>query len=169
MEVITFFLLALKASLLSTGGLGNLPSLEQDLVSRRWASEGQFGAALAVGQVAPGPSGLWVVSLGYLAFGWPGALAALLAAAIPPLLIVPVDALRDRFGELPAVSDFVQGVSLAFVAVLPIVLLRLVFAHGFDSRALLIFLGAAALAATRRVPPVLLLALAAAAGVALYH
>lgn len=151
------------------GGLGNLPSLEQDLISRHWATDTQFGAALAVGQVAPGPSGLWVVSLGYLAFGWVGAFLALVAAAIPPLLILPIDALHRRFGDLPAVADFVQGVSLAFVAVLPLVLLRLAFVRGFDYRALLIVACAIALTATRRVPPVVILCMAAGAGVAIYR
>ncbi len=169
MAVLTFFWIFLKASFLSTGGLGNLPSLEQDLVSRHWATETDFGAALAVGQVTPGPTGLWVVSLGYLVFGWVGAALALLAAAIPPLLVLPINSLHRRFGSLPAAADFVQGVSLAFVAVLPLVMLRLAFAHGFDYRALAVVAGAFAVTATRRLPPLAVIVLAAALGIALYR
>ncbi len=77
---LTFFWLVLRASLLSSGGLGNLPLLHQDLLARHWASDRDFASALAIGQVAPGPNGLWVVALGFLVYGLPG--AALSAVAV---------------------------------------------------------------------------------------
>ena len=83
MNWLTFFLLFLKASLLSTGGLGNLPFLHQDLIALGWASEADFVTAIAVGQVSPGPTGLWSISLGYLTFGWWGAALALAALSFP--------------------------------------------------------------------------------------
>ena len=61
-----YFWLFFKASLFSTGGTGNLPSLHADLPAHGWASEQQFGEALTIGQVSPGPTGLWVVSLALL-------------------------------------------------------------------------------------------------------
>src|SRR2546422_2464064 len=68
-----YFLLFLKASLFSTGGFSNLPSLHQDLIANGWAKEVDFGQSIAIGQISPGPNGLWVISLGYLTYGYLGA------------------------------------------------------------------------------------------------
>jgi chromate transporter len=64
MNPLLYFWLFLKASLFSTGGMGNLPSLHTDLLARHWATEQQFAESLAIGQIAPGPSGLWVIAWG---------------------------------------------------------------------------------------------------------
>src|SRR5437660_12451784 len=85
-----YFLLFLKASLFSTGGFSNLPSLHQDLIANRWADEADFGQSIAIGQISPGPNGLWVISLGYLTYGYPGALFALIAITLPALLVLVV-------------------------------------------------------------------------------
>ena len=68
--------LLLKASLVTTTGTGNIPVLYQDLIPRGWATDRQFAEALAIGKISPGPSGLWVISLGYLTDGPRGALLA---------------------------------------------------------------------------------------------
>jgi len=162
------FWLFFKATLLSSGGLGNLPSLHEDLLARHWATEADFGAALAVGQVAPGPTGLWVVSLGFLVAGWWGAVLAVVAATLPPLLIVPIELLHRRFGDLAPIRDFVRGLNLAIVATFPVVMLRLVGAHGFDPPTLALVAASALLVASGRLPSVVVLALAAAAGVAIF-
>lgn len=168
MDPFTYFWLLLKATLLSTGGYGSLPSVHEDLISRHWATDADFGAALAVGTITPGPSGLWIVSLGYLTAGWWGASLASLAAILPPLLILPIESLHHRFGDLPIVRDLVRGLSLAVVAVLPVVLLRLVSSYGLDFRSVIIFGFSCALVLSRRVPQVLVLCVAAAAGIVLY-
>src|SRR6266571_4839680 len=69
-----YFLLFLKASLFSTGGFSNLPSLHQDLIANGWATDLDFGQSIAIGQISPGPNGLWVISLGYLTYGYLGRL-----------------------------------------------------------------------------------------------
>ena len=78
-----YFLLFLKASLFSTGGFSNLPSLHQDLISNGWAVEADFGQSIAIGQISPGPNGLWVISMGCLTYGFLGALLALIAITHP--------------------------------------------------------------------------------------
>ena len=168
-DPLTYFWIFIKATVLSTGGLGNLPSLEQDLIARHWATSTDFGAALAVGQTSPGPTGLWVISLGYLTFGWVGVVLAATSAVLPPLLIIPVNGLHKRFGDLPWASDFVHGLSLAVVAVVPIVMMRLVFAHGFDWKGLVLVAGSFLLMLTRRAPPVLVLVLTGFAALAVYR
>ena len=164
MNPLHYFLLALKASLFSTGGFGNLPSLHDDLLARHWASERNFGEALAVGQISPGPNGLWIVSLGYFVDGVRGALLSLAAIAIPPFLILAVEWLYHRTRHLPAVEGFVRGLSLATVGIFFVVLQRLLHDIGFSGRTLSICAASLTVGLTRRVPVVAVLLVAAIIG-----
>lgn len=169
MNPLVYFWLFLKASLFSTGGMGNLPSLHADLLARRWASERHFVEALAIGQVSPGPNGLWVVCLGYLTNGLPGALMALLALCIPPLLVLGIERIYRRIQHHPAVEGFVRGLMLAVVGIFVVVLLGFLHTAGIDIRSLSIALLAALLATSRRVPLLAILSVAAVAGMILYR
>lgn len=169
-DPVALFGLMLRASLFSSGGMGNLPALHDDLIRRNWADEHSFGEALAVGQVTPGPNGLWVVSLGYLADGLRGALLATVAITIPPLLVLALDRLvRRALGEHPAMEGFTRGLSLAVVGTFLVVLVQLLRGvGGLDIVGAVILGGSLALGSIRRVPVVAVLALAALAGIALY-
>ena len=163
-----YFWIILKASLFSTGGAGNLPSIHADLLARGWATDRHFAEALAIGQISPGPNGLWVVCLGYLTDGLRGALVATLAISLPPMLILAVAALHRRVGDHPAMQGFVRGLGLAASGIFLVVLIRLLQENGFDLRSVLIVLVAIGLAMTQRVPVPLLLGLAGLAGALLY-
>lgn len=165
MNFFLLFWLFLKASLLSTGGMGNLPSLHADLLARHWASERQFGEALTIGNVSPGPSGLWVISLGYLTGGLRGSLLALLAILMPPMLILGVERLYRRVQNHPAVEGFVQGLGLAVVGVFLVALWGILHSAGLSPRSLTILLTAVGLALTKRVPILAIVALAGLAGI----
>jgi len=160
-----FFWLFLKASLFSTGGMGSLPSLHADLIARRWATERQFGEALTIGNVAPGPSGLWVISLGYLAGGLRGSLLALVAVTLPPLLILGVERLYRRVQDHPAVEGLVQGLGLAVVGVFLVALHGILASAGVGVRSGVILVAAMGLALTRRAPTLGIVGLAGVAGV----
>lgn len=165
MNLNVLFGLLLRASLFSTTGTGNVPSLHADLVPRGWATDAQFAQALAVGQVSPGPSGLWVVSLGFLIAGPNGAALALVAILLPPLLILVVERVYQRIQHHPVVEGFVRGLGLAVVGIFAVVLVRLWASAGGGERGLVIAAASAALGATRRVPIVVILAGAGVAGV----
>lgn len=167
-EPLTYFWLLLKGSLFSTTGLGNLPILHQDLLARGWATDRQFAESLAIGQISPGPSGLWVISLGYLTDGLRGALLATVAITLPPLLVLGVELIYRRVGAHPATAGFVRGLTLAVVSISLIVLAGLFYNTGIDARSIMIGLVALGLGQTRRVPIALLLGLAALAGILLY-
>ena len=168
MSWLLYFWLFLKASLLSTGGVGNLPFLHKDLIALGWASEADFITALAVGQVSPGPTGLWSISLGYLTYGWSGAGLALLALFLPTLLIIAVAAFYTRLETLPAVKDFTRGLGLGIVGLTLAVAFNLAGAAIPDWRGAGIALFALGLALTKRVPVILILATAALAGILIY-
>jgi chromate transporter len=167
-EPLVYFWLLLKASLFSTGGSGNLPSLHADLLSRGWASERQFAESLAIGQISPGPSGLWVICLGYLTDGLRGALLATIAISLPPLLILAVDRLHRHIGDHPAMQGFVRGLSLAVSGIFLVVIVRLLRESGIDARSLLLVLASIGLGLTRRIPVPVLLGLAGLVGALIY-
>jgi len=168
MDALTFFWLFLKASLFSTGGMGNLPILHEDLLGRGWATEQNFAEALAVGQISPGPNGLWVISLGYLTAGWLGSALACIAITIPPMLIVFIDRLHRRVEDREEVKGFARGLALAVTGVFVVVLWGLLESNGLDAGAVLIALGSIGLGLTGRAPVFVILALAAVCGVFLY-
>ena len=165
MNALLYFALLLKASLFSLGGFGNVPSVHADFLARGWATERQFAESLAVGQTSPGPNGLWVISLGYLTYGLRGVVLALLAIVLPALLVLLVERFYRRVQHHPAVEGFVRGLGLAAVGIFLLVLYGLLRNVGLSPRSLLITLAALALGATRRVPAIAILSLAALTGV----
>ncbi len=168
MNALLFFWLFLKASLFSTGGTGNLPILHQDLMALGWAREPDFITAIAVGQVSPGPNGLWSVSLGYLSYGWPGAALALLGLSLPPLLIMLVAAFYQRIEGSPLVVDFMRGLSLGVIGLSLPVTYGLALAAVTDWRGALITAAALGMALSKRVPVIVILALGGLAGYLLF-
>jgi chromate transporter len=165
---LALFWIMLKAALLSTTGTGNLPIVHQDLLARGWATDHQFAEALAIGQISPGPSGLWVISLGYLVDGLRGAALTLVAIALPPLVVLLLHGFYRRWGAGAATQGFVRGLGLAVAGVFLTVLAGIMTSVGRRTSNLLIMLGAIGLGATRRVPVLLLLVLAALVGIALF-
>ena len=159
--------LLLRASLFSTGGSANVPLVYAEFVPRGWATDAQFAESLAIGQISPGPTGLWVISFGYLTDGVRGALLALVAITIPPLLVLGFDRLHRKYGHHPAVGGFVRGLSLAVVGVLLVVLGRLLASTGLNSTTLLILALSVGLGAMGRLPVLLVLLLAAGLGIVL--
>ncbi len=165
MNPLNYFWTVLKAFLLSTGGFGPLPSIHQDLVPFGYAQEGNFAEALAVGQLSPGPNGLWVVALGYLIGGLPLAIVAALAATLPPLLILLIQRVYQRIAHHPATHGFLDGLALAIIGVGFVVLGSLLFSNGYDLK--LIGIAAFGTIATllRRLPSIVIIAIAAGAAV----
>ena len=114
--------------------------MHDGLVPMGWATNSQFVEALTVGQLSPGPNGLWVVSLGYLMLGPWGAVATLLGIVIPPLLIVGVEKLYSRVQHHSAVEGLVHGLNLAVVGVFVPVLFKLLQGSGLDGNQVVLVL-----------------------------
>ncbi len=121
-----------------------------------------------MGQVSPGPTGLWSISLGYLTYGWLGAALALMALSIPPLLALVVSAFYNRLEKQPIVQDFTRGLALGVVGLTVAVALGLSGSAITDWRGVVIAAAALGLALSKRVPIILVLALAALAGCLIY-
>jgi chromate transporter len=163
-----YFLLFLKASLFSSGGFSNLPSLHEDLMAEGWAVESDFGQSLAIGQISPGPNGLWVICLGYLTYGFAGAALTLIAITIPPFLVLAIATLYDRMAALKWVGSLMRGISLAVIGILLSVSWTILSHSSLDWRSAMLAAAASGLALTKRVNIVVILVLAATAGYLLY-
>jgi len=91
MNIVVLYLLLVKATLTSFSGLASLPMIRNDFVLHRHAlTDRQLNTAVAAGRIGPGPLGIYVVSVGYLVDGVPGACAGWLAMITPAFLIIPM-------------------------------------------------------------------------------
>lgn len=167
MDWIMFFGVVLKSILFSTGGFGPLPSLHSDFIAQGWATEKQFSEALSIGQITPGPNGLWVVSLCYLVAGVPGAVLACIALVLPPLLVVVVQYWHARIATHPAVQGLLDGIVLVIVSFSVIVLSGMFYSNGVDNSIVVIAIISAILAITRKVSTNVILVSAALIGLLL--
>jgi chromate transporter len=155
----------LWAALFSTGGMGNVSSLHDSFIPRGWATNGQFVQALTVGQLSPGPNGLWVVSLGYLMLGPWGSVAALVGILIPPMLVIWVERLYSRMQHHPAVEGFLRGLNLAVVGLFVPILFKILAGSGIDGLKIGLVVAAFGLGWVRRIPVAAVLAACALVGI----
>jgi len=119
MTVLVVYALLVKATLTSFSGLASLPQIRQDFVeTRRLMSDEQLTQAVLIGRASPGPVGAYVVSVGYFAAGWPGAIAGWLAMITPALLAIPLLTTIERWLHLPRMRSLVDAVIIAGSALL---------------------------------------------------
>jgi chromate transporter len=118
-NVIVIYLLLLKASLTSFSGLGSLPMVRQDFVVTQHAlTDRQLNTAVVAGRTGPGPYGIYLVCVGYLAGGVPGAAAGFLALITPAFLVIPLMRLLGRRAETARVRGAIRGLLLAAAGLL---------------------------------------------------
>ena len=114
MSVVLLYFLFLKATVTSFNGPSSLPIVREDLVVRRQIlTDRQLNAAVVAGRCAPGPMGIYVVSVGYFIAGLPGAFAGWLAMITPAFLIVPLLRYVGNSAEHPRVRSTLQAVVVA--------------------------------------------------------
>ena len=160
------FLAILLASLLGFGGLGSLPVLRSQLSAAGLAPDGVILPALAVGNISPGPNGLYLVVVGYFLRGLPGALLAVAALLIPPMLVLLLDRLKARLVHLRRFRSALASLSIAVVAVLATSAGSLV-QHADTTALAMVFTIVGAGMLMFRLPPIIPVALAVATGLIL--
>jgi chromate transporter len=98
-------------------GLAIVPFLYGGVVTEhQWLTEKQFVDAVAVAMITPGPVVITVAFIGYLVAGLPGACVAALATFLPCYLFTVIPApYFKRYGKLPGVVAFVDGITAAAV------------------------------------------------------
>src|SRR5579883_3473919 len=151
---VVLFLLFLKASALSFGGLGGLPILRQDLLQQFPGQAAEvdrlLGQALAVGRLSPGPNGLYVVSLGYEMNGTIGAIAG-------------------RVAHLKRTANALLVLSFALTGLLGFTSWQIMVTSSHDVFEWIAGILGFVVSARFRLNPLVLIASTAVVGVAIYH
>jgi chromate transporter len=78
----------------------------------------QFLYAYAIGRATPGQANLYVAAIGYMTYGWLGALAMVAAIQLPGYLVLPIAKGYDRFRDVPAVRGFIRGLTAVSVSLM---------------------------------------------------
>ncbi|MDB5948130.1 MAG: chromate transporter [Ramlibacter sp.] len=98
-------------------GLAIVPFLYGGVVTEhQWLNDKQFVDAVAVAMITPGPVVITVGFIGYLIAGFWGACVAAQATFLPCYLFTVIPApYFKRYGRLPAVKAFVDGITAAAI------------------------------------------------------
>ena len=98
-------------------GLAIVPFLYGGVVTEHhWLNDKQFVDAVAVAMITPGPVVITVGFIGYLVAGFSGACVAALGTFLPCYLFTVLPApYFKKYGKLPAVKAFVNGITAAAV------------------------------------------------------
>lgn len=114
MNSLLLYFLLLKATLTSFSGMTSLPIVRQELVvERKILTDRQLNTAVAAGRVSPGPNGLYLVSVGYMAAGAAGACAGWCALITPAFLIIGLLRMLGTAVNHPRMETIVRAVTLA--------------------------------------------------------
>jgi chromate transporter len=90
------------------------------VVTRQVVSDEQLSQAVLVSRSTPGPLGAYVVGVGYIAGGWPGAIAGWLALVTPAFIMLPLLATVRRWLHLPRVRAAVDAIVVSSAVLLMI-------------------------------------------------
>jgi chromate transporter len=90
-KLLLLYLLFLKAMVTAFSGMSSIAVLREDfVVQHQMLTDHELNIAVTAGRSGPGPNGLYVVSVGYLVAGVPGAVVGWLAMITPAFLVVPI-------------------------------------------------------------------------------
>jgi chromate transporter len=137
--------LMLKVDLFAFGGgFGSVPLMLHEIVDvRRWIDGKTFMDGIALGQITPGPIVITATFVGYLMYGFAGALVATVAIFTPSFLILAV--VTPFFDSLRTSKYFVgatKGILATFVGLLFYATIEFALAVPWDVVRVLLALGA---------------------------
>jgi chromate transporter len=119
MNLFLLYFLLFKAVMTSFSGMASLPMVRDDFVTKRHVlTDRQLNTAIVAGRTGPGPNGLYLVSVGYIAAGLPGAMAGLIALITPAFLIIPLMNWIGRYTGQPRVRSAIRAIILASAGLL---------------------------------------------------
>ena len=148
--VIALFIAGLKGGLLTFGGAYTaIPYVRTDTVGRGWVSDASFLDGVALAGMLPAPLVIFATFAGYVAGGFPGALAITVGMFLPAFAFSMIFFERlEAVVENPALHRVLAGVAAAVVGVIAATLLQLGWATALrvsnPVAAIIIFAGAVA-------------------------
>ncbi len=150
------------------GGYAMLPMLQREVVERRgWATEEELTDYFAIGQCTPGIIAVNTATfVGYKTRGIPGGIIATLGVAAPSLVIITIiAAFLQNFADYPVVQDAFAGIQVCVCVLILRAVQKLWKKSVADRAALAICLAVFVCSAFLDLSPVLLIVLAAVAGI----
>lgn len=154
------------------GGYAMLPILKRELVDRRaWVSEDDLVDCYAIGQCTPGVIAVNAATLiGYQKKGVLGAVCATVGVVFfPVLIIMSIATLLQQFASNEYVQHALAGMSVAICALITITVAKLIKKTCKDIPTVLIALVVFAFCVFVNVPTVLVVVLAAVAGIVIQN
>lgn len=152
------------------GGYAMLPILQREVVEHQgWATEEELMDYYAIGQCTPGVIAVNTATfIGRKRAGFAGALAATLGVVFPSLVIILIiAALIENFAEIRWVRNALAGVRVCVCVFIFNAVIKLWKSSVTDKATLLIFAVVFLAATLLEASPVLLVLLAAVAGIVL--
>jgi chromate transporter len=146
------FMVIMIASLFSFGGLGSLPVLQSELSANGVSPDAVVLPSLAVGNISPGPNGLYLIAASYFIGGITGSLVACIAVMIPPFLVLAVERAKQRLIHLARFRAMLRSLALAVVALLIVTDWTLI-KHAATSPLAIVVIVVGTLALLLRLPP----------------
>lgn len=121
------FLSGLKAGLLTFGGAYTaIPFVRGDAVGSGWITDPQFLDALALSGVLPAPLIIFATFVGFLAGGYPGAVAMTLGIFLPAFAFALLFGERlEAIVERPGLHRLLEGVAAGVVGIIAVTALDL--------------------------------------------
>ena len=145
-----------------------LPLIQAEVVSKKhWATDDDMLDYFAVGQCTPGVIAVNTASfVGYYRKGIPGCIAATLGVIFPSLVIILViAALLSSFASIPLVQHALGGIRIAVAVLIVQAVYKMGKAGITNGFGWIVALAAFAIAGFTSVPTIVIVMLAAAAGV----
>lgn len=110
------------------GGFAMVPLMQSLAVSQTsWLSPAQFAAAIALGQITPGPVAISATFIGYKVAGFPGAVVATMAVFTPSLVAMY---LLDRFYLKVRANHITQAIMHGVLPVVIAIILHVAISMG---------------------------------------
>ena len=127
---LALFLAGLKGGLLTFGGAYTaIPYVRADTVGRGWLTDGQFLDGVALANLLPAPLVIFATFAGYVAGGFPGALAITAGMFLPAFAFSMVFFERlEAVVEHPRLQRTLDGVAAAAVGIIAATLVQLALA-----------------------------------------
>ena len=125
--ILALFIAGLKGGLLTFGGAYTaIPYVRTDTVGRGWLSDASFLDGVALAGMLPAPLVIFATFAGYVAGGFPGAVAITVGMFLPAFAFSMIFFERlEAVVENPALHRILGGVAAAVVGVIAATLLQL--------------------------------------------
>ena len=179
MLYLELFLTFFKIGLFTIGGgYAMLPLIQADVQAKGWMTAEELVNFIAVSESTPGPFAVNVSTyVGAELAGLPGAFCATLGVVLPSFLIILLVArFYAAFRSSAIVSGAMGGLRPAVIGMIAAAALLLIFPHSdapgdqnfIDAWSWVLF-GGVFVGSWRKINPILLIVLSAAAGILIYY